>query len=136
MSAAADYRVAEGGDIALYPGRRTTEVTVANTGDRAIQVGSHYHFFEANRALSFDRDAAWGMHLALPAGLAARFEPGAARTVALVDFGGDRVLHGFAGLVEGPLDDPGVRRAARERAIAAGFAGFGGDRAGDRGDAR
>lgn len=100
--------------IELNPGRRTVTLRVSNTGDRAVQVGSHYHFFEVNPALSLDRERAWGMHLAVPSGLAVRFEPGDTREVELVDFGGRRVLHGFAGLVEGPLDDPTVK----ERALA------------------
>ena len=73
--------------IVLNPGRRMISLQVANTGDRAIQVGSHYHFFEANGALSFDRHQAWGMRLNIPAGLAVRFEPGDTKTVTLVDFG-------------------------------------------------
>ncbi|WP_313358389.1 urease subunit beta, partial [Corynebacterium variabile] len=100
--------------IELNPGRRTTTLRVANTGDRAVQVGSHYHFFEVNPALSFDREAAWGMHLSIPSGLAVRFEPGDTREVELVDFGGRRVLFGFAGLTEGALDDPAVKAAALE----------------------
>lgn len=98
--------------IELNPGRRTTTLRVSNTGDRAVQVGSHYHFFEANPALAFDREAAWGMHLSIPSGLAVRFEPGDTREVELVDFGGRRILHGFAGLTEGALDDPDVRARA------------------------
>ncbi|MFD5867592.1 urease subunit beta [Corynebacterium sp. NPDC060344] len=125
MADAVDYRTADESPIVLYPGRRVAKQSVTNTGDRAIQVGSHYHFFEANPALDFDRDAAWGMHLALPAGLAVRFEPGMTRTVELVDFGGKRILHGFHGLVDGPLDDPDVRGRARAAAIAGGFRGFG-----------
>lgn len=124
MADAVEYRTADASPIVLYPGRRVARQTVVNTGDRAIQVGSHYHFFEANPALDFDRDAAWGMHLALPAGLAVRFEPGMSRTVDLVEFGGHRVLHGFHGLVDGPLDDPEVRARARAAAIAGGFRGF------------
>lgn len=105
---------ADGGDeqITLNPGRRTITLRVSNTGDRAIQVGSHYHFFEVNPALHFQREASWGMHLAIPSGLAVRFEAGDSREVELVDFGGHRVLYGFAGLVEGALDDPGVQDRA------------------------
>jgi urease subunit beta len=98
--------------IELNPGRRTATLRVSNTGDRAVQVGSHYHFFEVNPDLSFDRAASWGMHLDIPSGLAVRFEPGDTREIDLVDFGGRRVLHGFAGLTEGALDDPAVRDAA------------------------
>ncbi|EFV90356.1 urease subunit alpha [Dietzia cinnamea P4] len=117
------------GDITLGAGRATIEVRVTNTGDRAVQVGSHYHFFEANRELRFDRLAAYGRHLAIGAGLAVRFEPGQTRTVRLVDFAGERVCHGFSGLVDGPLDDPAVRERALERMVAGGFlhSGGGGD---------
>lgn len=100
--------------IELNTGRDTLTLRVSNTGDRAVQVGSHYHFFEVNPALSFEREQAWGKHLAVPSGLAVRFEPGDTREVELVDFGGRRILHGFAGLVEGPLDDPTVRERAVE----------------------
>ncbi|MFL1461922.1 urease subunit beta [Roseococcus sp. DSY-14] len=90
------------GDIELNAGRPVTELEVANTGDRPVQVGSHYHFAEANPALRFDRAAARGQRLDIPAGTATRFEPGQARTVRLVPFGGARVVHGFRGEVEGP----------------------------------
>ncbi|MDB5941495.1 MAG: urease subunit beta [Ramlibacter sp.] len=91
------------GDHALNPGRRTVTLVVRNTGDRPIQVGSHYHFHETNGALGFDRDAARGMRLNIASGTAVRFEPGQQRTVELVDFGGDRVVYGFRGLVQGKL---------------------------------
>jgi urease beta subunit len=90
-------------------------LTVTNTGDRPVQVGSHYHLFEANTALRFDRAAAYGCRLAIPAGSAVRFEPGERREVAVVPYGGERVVHGFLGLVEGPLDAPGARERAMER---------------------
>jgi urease beta subunit len=109
------------GDVALRPGQARTTIRVVSTGDRPIQVGSHYHVFEANRALRFDRAAAYGMRLAIPAGTAVRFEPGEAREVELIPFGGRRVVRGFHGLVEGALDDPGVREAALERLRAGGF---------------
>lgn len=114
---AAGYGTAPGAEptIELNPGRRTLTLRVSNTGDRAVQVGSHYHFFEVNASLSFDREAAWGMHLSIPSGLAVRFEPGDTRDVELVDFGGRRVLFGFAGLTEGALDDPAVKAAALEK---------------------
>ena len=92
------------GDIELNPGRPRTEVVVANTGDRPIQVGSHYHFAETNPALDFDRDAARGKRLDIPAGTAVRFEPGPTRTVTLVDYAGDRVVFGFNAAVMGPLE--------------------------------
>ena len=92
------------GDIVLNEGRETVTVTVANTGDRPIQVGSHYHFHETNDALDFDRAAARGCRLNIPAGTAVRFEPGQTREVTLVRYAGARVAHGFAGRVNGPLD--------------------------------
>ena len=91
------------GEIELNAGRRTVAVTVANTGDRPIQVGSHYHFFETNPALKFDRKKARGMRLDIPAGTAVRFEPGQARTVELVAVAGKREIYGFAGKVMGKL---------------------------------
>lgn len=115
MSGSATAYETAHGTIDINPSRRTVTLEVANTGDRAIQVGSHYHFFEANPALSFDREASWGMHLAIPSGLAVRFEPGDTRTVELVDFGGHRVLYGFAGLVSGALDDPEIRARGMRR---------------------
>ena len=93
----------EPGEIELNVGRRTVTVEVANTGDRPIQVGSHYHFFETNEALSFDRAAARGMRLNIAAGTAVRFEPGQARTVELVALAGVRKVYGFAGKVMGAL---------------------------------
>ena len=93
----------DGGDHALNPGRRTATVVVANTADRPIQVGSHYHFAETNGALQFDRKAAHGMRLNIASGTAVRFEPGQQRTVELVDFAGDRKIYGFRGLVQGKL---------------------------------
>jgi urease subunit beta len=93
----------DAGDHTLNPGRRTLTLVVENTGDRPIQVGSHYHFAETNAALRFDRAAAHGMRLNIPSSLAVRFEPGQQRTVELVDFGGDRVVYGFRGLVQGAL---------------------------------
>ena len=91
------------GEIELNAGREALEVEVANTGDRPVQVGSHYHFAETNPALSFDREAARGRRLDIPAGTAVRFEPGQTRRVSLVPFAGARVVHGFRGEVEGPL---------------------------------
>ena len=91
------------GEHPLNPGRRTQRLVVRNTGDRPIQVGSHYHFAETNGALDFDRAAARGMRLNIAAGTAIRFEPGQQRTVELVDYAGDRVVFGFRGLVQGAL---------------------------------
>ncbi|MGH3259915.1 MAG: urease subunit gamma [Streptosporangiaceae bacterium] len=107
------------------PARVTIEVT--NTAAVPIGVTSHFHFFEANPRLRFARAAAYGMHLAIPAGSAVRFEPGATRRVALVPIGGRRVVIGFAGLVDGPLDAPGARERALERARACGYADSGPD---------
>ena len=91
------------GDIELNVGAPTVTLDVANTGDRPIQVGSHYHFFETNPALSFDRAAARGRRLDIAAGTAVRFEPGQSRRVRLVEFAGDRIVHGFRGETEGKL---------------------------------
>ncbi|MDP5237996.1 urease subunit beta [Uliginosibacterium sp. 31-16] len=94
--------VAEG-EHTLNAGRRSLTLSVANTGDRPIQVGSHYHFAETNAALSFDRAAAHGMRLNIASGTAVRFEPGQSRTVELVDYAGERKVYGFRGLVQGAL---------------------------------
>jgi urease subunit beta len=109
------------GTVTINGGRETATVTVANTGDRPVQVGSHFHFFEANAGLEFDREAAFGMRLDIPAGTAVRFEPGEEETVDLVALGGKRRAHGMNGLVNGSVDgDPGdALRRARE----AGFLG-------------
>ena len=94
----------EPGEIVLNAGLPVTTLLVANSGDRPVQVGSHFHFFEANSALKFDRDAARGLRLDIPAGTAIRFEPGDSREVQLVPFAGERRIFGFNGLVNGPLD--------------------------------
>ncbi|WKB54566.1 urease subunit beta [Eleftheria terrae] len=91
------------GELPLNPGRRTMTLVVENSGDRPIQVGSHYHFAETNAALRFDREAARGMRLNIASGTAVRFEPGQQRTVELVDYAGARVVYGFHGAVQGPL---------------------------------
>ena len=93
----------DGPNHVLNPGRRTLTSVVENTGDRPIQVGSHYHFAETNAALRFDRVAARGMRLNIASGTAVRFEPGQQRTVELVDFAGERKVYGFRGLVQGAL---------------------------------
>ena len=93
----------DGPDHPLNPGRRTLTLVVENTGDRPIQVGSHYHFGETNAALRFDRAAARGMRLNIAPGTAVRFEPGQQRTVQLVDLAGGRTVFGFRGLTQGPL---------------------------------
>jgi len=92
------------GDIELNPGRQTIHLSVANTGDRPIQVGSHFHFFEVNSALECDRAAARGMRLNIPAGTAVRFEPGDTKDVELVALAGSRQVYGFNGATNGPLD--------------------------------
>lgn len=91
------------GEILLNAGREAVELEVANTGDRPVQVGSHYHFFETNPALEFDRARARGMRLDIPAGTAVRFEPGQSRTVRLIPFTGGRTVHGFRGQIEGRI---------------------------------
>lgn len=101
--------------IELNRGRATVRIEVANHGDRPVQVGSHCHFFEVNRWLSFDRAKAYGMRLNIAAGTAVRFEPGDAREVELVAVGGLRHVHGLNGLVDGPLDDKVTRRQALAR---------------------
>ncbi len=94
------------GDIELNAGRPTLSVSVANSGDRPVQVGSHYHFFETNPALLFERAATRGYRLNIPAGTAVRFEPGQSRDVELVAYAGERKVYGFRGEVMGPLGDP------------------------------
>jgi urease subunit gamma/beta len=111
------------GDIELNAGRVRTTVRAVNTGDRPIQVGSHFHFFEVNRALHFDRAAAFGMRLDIPAGTAVRFEPGDAKDVTLVAFGGTQEIFGLNSLTDGALADTGRREAAVARAAQRGFEG-------------
>lgn len=93
------------GDLELNAGRATVQIVVANSGDRPVQVGSHYHFYETNRALEFDREAARGCRLDIPAGTAVRFEPGQRRTVTLVAFAGARRVFGFNARIMGDLED-------------------------------
>ncbi|MFC8711425.1 urease subunit beta [Streptomyces sp. NPDC057197] len=130
MSGGAHYLYGDD-PVEINPGRAKASLTVANTGDRAVQIGSHYHFFEVNRALRFDREAAYGMHLDIPSGTAVRFEPGDTREVELVAFGGTRRLVGFAALVNGGLNAADTRRAAVRRATELGFAAAGTDRVTD-----
>jgi urease beta subunit len=121
VASASDRYLLRDEPVELNAGRRTVAITVRNTGDRPIQVGSHYHFFEVNRALAFDRQAALGMRLNIPAGLAVRFEPGDTHEVELVEFGGLRRAVGFNGLVDGSTTtEQGVRQAQR-RAQERGF---------------
>jgi urease subunit gamma/beta len=111
------------GDIELNAGRGKVVLTAMNTGDRPIQVGSHYHFFEVNRALRFDREAAFGMRLDIPAGTAVRFEPGDNKEVTLVAFGGTREIFGLNALTNGALDDTGRRETALALAAQGHFKG-------------
>ena len=111
------------GDIELNSGRETAAVKVTNTGDRPIQVGSHYHFFETNKALDFDRATAFGMHLDIPAGTAARFEPGESKSVELVAFGGTGELFGLNNLTDGSIKSDEVKEQALRRARERGFKG-------------
>ncbi len=109
------------GDIVANLGRATVRLVIRHTGDRPVQVGSHFHFFEVNRALAFDRSAAYGMRLNIPAGTATRFEPGEEKEVTMVTFAGARVVRGQNGLVEGSLDDPAIRQAALQCLTERGF---------------
>ncbi len=109
------------GPVEANAGSRTARLLVKNKGDRPIQVGSHYHFFETNVSLSFERAAAYGMRLNIAAGTAVRFEPGEEKEVQLTDFGGRRIVHGFNGLVAGALDDVSTRANSMDRAQKAGF---------------
>src|SRR5882724_6130690 len=111
------------GSIELNAGRRTIKLSAVNTGDRPIQIGSHFHFFEVNKALDFDRGAAFGMRLDIPAGTAVRFEPGASKEVSLVEFGGSGELTGLNNLTDGLASNPRVREAALARAKARDFRG-------------
>jgi urease subunit gamma/beta len=107
---------AEGPDLVINEGYPVTTVDVANTGDRPVQVGSHYHFFETNPGLRFDRARARGMRLNIPAGTAVRFEPGQTRSVDLVPYAGDRVVYGFRGAVMGPLDAKPAKAKSKAKA--------------------
>src|SRR6202163_863339 len=111
----------DGEPLELNAGRRTCTLKVNNTGDRPVQVGSDFHFFEVNRALVFDREAAYGMRLDLPAGTAVRFEPGEIKTGQLVALGGERRVYGGSGLVMGPLDDAATRQRSLDKLRQAGF---------------
>ncbi len=115
--------IAEDGDIELNAGRRKVELRVVNTGDRPIQIGSHYHFFETNSALEFDRSAAFGMHLDIAAGTAVRFEPGQDKIVSLTEFGGNQRLSGLNALSDGLAGDSQAKADAVARARAQKFRG-------------
>ncbi|MGC8643568.1 MAG: urease subunit beta [Isosphaeraceae bacterium] len=105
----------DGPDLEINAGRDAIKLKVTNTGDRPVQVGSHFHFFEANRALVFDRAKAYGKRLDLLSGTAIRFEPGDVKEVPLIDLEGERKVYGLNGLVMGQLDDPTVKKAAFQR---------------------
>ncbi len=121
MATSTDRYLLRDEPVEINAGRRTATVTVSNAGDRPVQVGSHYHFFEVNRALRFDRAAALGMRLNIPAGLAVRFEPGDTREVELVELGGLRRAVGFAGLSMGSTTTTQGVREANRRAREQGF---------------
>ncbi|QEW04134.1 urease subunit beta [Microbacterium lushaniae] len=109
-------------EIEINAGRPTVTVNVTNTGDRPVQIGSHFHFFEVNSAMLFPREKAWGMHLDIPAGTGVRFEPGETKQVPLVAYAGARVVIGFNGLVNGGLDAPQTKVDAMRRLRERGFA--------------
>ena len=120
-----EYCLADG-DVVLNEGRETTTLIVTNRGDRPVQVGSHFHFFETNPELDFDRARSFGMRLDIAAGTAVRFEPGDEREVELVRFGGEQSVHGLNNLTDGETNSERLDEAL-ERATAAGFRGAGGD---------
>lgn len=113
-----EYIIGEG-EIAANQDKKTVTIFVTNTGDRPVQVGSHTHFFEVNKALSFDREKAYGFHLNIPAGTSVRFEPGDSREVSLCEYGGKRTVFGFSGLVNGSLDEK--KSEALQKAKEQGF---------------
>jgi urease beta subunit len=108
-------------EIEINAGRRTVELTVENRGDRPIQIGSHFHFFEVNSALAFDRPRAFGMHLDIPSGTAARFEPGEEKKVVLTEYAGKQAVYGFNGLTNGSARSDAVKATAVRRAAMEGF---------------
>ena len=112
-------------DIVANAGRRTVQLMVANTGDRPVQIGAHYHFFEVNKALRFDREKAFGMRLNIPSGTTQRFEPGEERTVTLVEILGKKIMRGLNALTDGDMASPEVRKRALAQARARGFKGAG-----------
>lgn len=112
-----EYRTAAG-EIELNAGRRTQQLIVVNTGDRPVQVGSHFHFFEVNRALKFDREAAFGMRLHIAAGTAVRFEPGEEKPVTVVELGGSKLSYGLNGLSQGKAEAGKITIEVRERLAA------------------
>jgi len=115
--------IASDGDIEINAGRRKVTLKAVNSGDRPIQVGSHYHFFEVNKALDFEREKSFGMHLDIPAGTAVRFEPGEAKEITLVEFGGTGEVFGLNSLTNGSTRSPARKTEALDRAKRAGFKG-------------
>lgn len=115
--------IVEDGNITINEGKTAVEMNVTNTADRPVQVGSHFHFFEVNKALEFDRKAAFGMRLDIPAGTAVRFEPGESKKVNLIPIGGNRIGFGLNGLTCGAMDDENVRENAIKKAKELGFKG-------------
>ena len=113
----------EEGEIELNAGKDKAQITVTNTADRPIQIGSHFHFFEVNKALEFNRNLAYGMRLDIPAGTAVRFEPGESKRVELVEIGGTREGYGLNGLVEGSMDEEEIKEKALKKAAELGFKG-------------
>ena len=113
----------EEGEIELNAGKDKAQITVTNTADRPIQVGSHFHFFEVNKVLEFNRNLAYGMRLDIPAGTAVRFEPGESKRVELVEIGGTREGYGLNGLVEGSMDEEEIKIKALKKAAELGFKG-------------
>lgn len=111
----------DGPDLELNAGRPVTTISVNNTGDRPVQIGAHYHFFEVNKALVFDRAKAYGLRPDLPSGTSVRFEPGEVKEVRLIPYGGRRVVYGFNGLVMGRLDDPYTRETSIRRCLDKGY---------------
>jgi len=116
--------ITDEGTIKLNEGKKTCLLSVINTGDRPVQVGSHFHFFEVNKMLSFDRKLTYGMRLDIPSGTATRFEPGETKKVTLTELGGTREGHGLNGLTDGKLDDNGVKEKALRKARKLGFKGI------------
>ena len=111
-------------NIELFKEKNIIKLAVANTGDRPIQVGSHFHFFEANKSLSFDRVASYGRRLAIPSGTAVRFEPGMTQEVMLVELAGERTCYGLNDLVSGKIDDESIKKSALKKAAEKGFKGL------------
>lgn len=115
--------IIEEGEVEINTGRKTVRLVVSNTGDRPIQVGSHFHFFEVNKKLFFDRKQAFSMRLDIPAGTAIRFEPGQEKEVCLVEIGGNKVIHGLNSLTDGATREESVKDRALERARQKSFGG-------------